>query len=344
MADMTHVRGIADVAWDSMRAHGIAPTPRHYEIWYAYCDADKPALTRRLDTLIRLGTVITPGLLDELYCEFFAAGVDVAVVRDGSGELQQIATEMVDRVAVDRTVVEGLGTALSRWSLTAPVPSVEELRRAAATLGSASSLASERLRALEQLFAVSVVRINQLKEKLVQAEQDAARDALTGLANRRSFDVTLREAARQAMEQHGTLSLLMVDIDHFKRFNDTYGHSLGDSVLRLMARVLVDQIKGRDLAARYGGEEFAVILPSANLAGGVTVGEQLRQVLERRPILNRSTGQRLGVVTCSVGVAQYRRGEMVGDLIDRADQALFRAKRTGRNRVLDETSAEPPAP
>ena len=101
----------------------------------------------------------------------------------------------------------------------------------------------------------------------------------------------------------------------------------------------MDNIKGRDNAARYGGEEFAIILPGADLARGMTVGDQVRSILERRPIMNRTTGQRLGVVTCSVGVARYRIGEPVGELVSRADQSLYRAKRDGRNRVCAEELA-----
>ena len=342
MEDDTHVRGVADAAWESMRAYGIAPTPRNYEIWYAFCDAEKPALNQRLDQLLRSETPITSGLLDTLYREFFSAGLDMTTIRESSGELQQIATEMVDRVSADRTAVEGFGNALSDWARTTlSPPTGDELQRATVTLGRASAQTSERMVALEQLFSASITRIATLKQRLAQAEHDATRDALTGLANRRHFDAVLRDAVRTAGEQHTPLSLLMIDLDHFKRFNDTYGHPLGDSVLRLMARVLVDQIKGHDLAARYGGEEFAVILPGTNLAGGLTVGERLRQVLERRPILNRTTGQRLGVVTCSVGVSEYRTGESVSDLIDRADRALYRAKHAGRNQV---SGVDLPAP
>jgi diguanylate cyclase len=341
MDDTDYIRGIADAAWDFMRANGIAPTPRHYEIWYAYSGAEKPALSNRLDGLLRDNAALTPGLLDELYREFFATGIDITAIRDSAGELQQITTEMSDRVTADRTVVESLGNALSAWNLaTRTRPTGEDLARASATLNSATALTGERLGALEQLFAASVLRISDLKQKLAAAEQNASRDALTGLANRRSFDASLRTAAQQAVERNAPLALLMIDLDHFKRFNDTYGHPVGDKILRLVGALLVDQIKGRDIAARYGGEEFAVILPGTNLAGGIAVGEQLRQTLERRPIYDRGTAQHMGVLTCSVGVAEYGPGMRVGDLIDQADRALYRAKNTGRNKVVAEDRTE----
>ena len=341
MTMVEQVREHADTAWETMRTHSIPPTPRNYEVWYAYSGAEKPQLTQRIDALLRSGQPFSPGILDELYRAFFAAAVDVADIREGSSELQQIASEMADRVTADRAVVDTLGRALGGFSHAARLaPSPLDLRKAAATLGDASTQASDRLQALEQLFSASVQRITDLKTKLVQAEQIATRDALTGLANRRMFDSALLRAAQSAAVEKAPMSLLLLDIDHFKKFNDTYGHPLGDNVLRLVGRVLMDHIKGRDTAARYGGEEFAIILPGADINGGVTVGDQVRSILERRPIMNRTTGQRLGVVTCSVGVAQYRLGEPVGELVSRADQSLYRAKREGRNRVCAEELAQ----
>jgi diguanylate cyclase len=341
MAGTDSIRGIADAAWDFMHANGIPPTPRHFEICYAYSGAENPTLSKRLDGTLRVNAAITPGLLDELYREFFATGTDIAAIRDSAGELQQITTEMSDRVTADLTVVESLGSALSAWDLaTRSRPTGEELARASATLNSATALTGERLGALEQLFAASVLRIGELKQKLAAAEQDASRDALTGLANRRNFDASLRIAAQQSVERNAPLALLMVDLDHFKRFNDTYGHPVGDKILRLVGTLLVDQIKGRDIAARYGGEEFAVILPGTDLAGGMAVGEQLRQTLERRPIYDRGTAQHMGVLTCSVGVAEYAPGMQVGDLVDQADRALYRAKHTGRNKVVAGNATE----
>jgi diguanylate cyclase len=217
------------------------------------------------------------------------------------------------------------------------MPTADELRRATAILNSATAQAGERLAALEQLFSASVARIDHLKRKLAEARQAATSDALTGLANRRMFDAALAQAVRRSQTEGGALSLLLLDIDHFKRFNDTHGHLLGDSALRLVAGVLRSHIKGRDTAARYGGEEFAIILPGADLAGAVSVAEQIRQTLERRPVLNRSSGQRLGCITCSIGVAQYRPDEAIDALCARADRALYRAKDDGRNRVRTET-------
>jgi diguanylate cyclase len=210
------------------------------------------------------------------------------------------------------------------------------------TLSDASIAAGDRLAALEQLFKASIKRISDLKEKLIKAEHDATRDSLTGLSNRRMFDTALMQTANQSNQDQSAFALLLLDIDHFKKFNDTYGHTVGDNVLRLVGRLLFEQVKGRDMAARYGGEEFAIILAGAGLSDGMTVAEQIRATLERRPIVNRHSGQSFGVVTCSIGAGVYRSGEPIGDLVDRVDQALYRAKREGRNVVrTEDTPASP---
>ena len=125
----------------------------------------------------------------------------------------------------------------------------------------------------------------------------------------------------------------MMDIDHFKTFNDSFGHQVGDQVLRLVAKCLIDGIKGKDVAARYGGEEFIIILPETELASAVAVGNSLRKTVANKDVINRNTGERLARITMSVGVAQFSGEEGVDELIGRADAALYTAKHNGRNQV-----------
>jgi diguanylate cyclase len=129
---------------------------------------------------------------------------------------------------------------------------------------------------------------------------------------------------------------MLLDIDHFKRFNDTWGHQTGDQVLRLVAMTLKSNIKGKDMAARYGGEEFAAILPETDLEGAIIAADNIRKAIQAKELLKRSTNEKLGRITASLGVAMYRPGDTPGSLIERADRCLYAAKHAGRNRVLSE--------
>jgi len=344
MDQLIYARSVADAALKALRDRKIPPTPRNYELWFAYYAEEKPRLRQRIDETIRACKRFTPGLLDDLYQQFFGAPAELASIKENSQELQTIATQMVDQVIADRGMIGDYGSALDAWTPELDeVPTVDDIRRAALTLKASAAETGDRMHALEQLLTASVARIGELNEKLARSEREAMCDPLTGLANRRTFDMALLRATNLASKTGTEIGLLFLDIDHFKKFNDTYGHHMGDSVLQLVAQGLKNHIKGRDTAARYGGEEFVIILTGAGLTAATTVAEQLRALTEARLLMNRTTGEKLGVITCSIGVAAYRSGEAPGDFVDRADKALYLAKGTGRNRVCVEEAAPPPS-
>jgi len=130
--------------------------------------------------------------------------------------------------------------------------------------------------------------------------------------------------------------VLLLDVDHFKVFNDNFGHGVGDQVLRLMAKVLREKVRAQDLPARYGGEELIAVLPDADLATCTEIAERIRRAIAECRITRRSTGETLPNISVSIGVAQYRMGEAITDLIERCDRALYLAKGGGRNRVVTE--------
>ncbi len=168
------------------------------------------------------------------------------------------------------------------------------------------------------------------------SEERAKTDTLTGLPNRRALDDFFRTAQIAAMEKDEPLSALLIDIDHFKNFNDNFGHGVGDQVLRLVAKVLRERVREVDLPARYGGEELIAILPGADIDMCGAVAELIRRTIEECQITRRSTGETLPGVTVSIGVGQFQLGESMAELIDRCDRALYLAKRSGRNRVVTE--------
>jgi diguanylate cyclase len=192
-----------------------------------------------------------------------------------------------------------------------------------------------RTRTLESELQKSSDQVSELRGRLADVAKETMTDPLTGIANRKAFDAAM-ETALLALAEGDNVSLLMCDIDHFKKFNDSWGHQTGDQVLRLVANCLSDNVKGRDTAARYGGEEFGVLLRGANLAAASHIAGQIRLGVQGHKLVKKSTGDVLGTITISIGVAQFRPGDSAESVIRRADACLYGAKQNGRNMVVTE--------
>lgn len=189
-------------------------------------------------------------------------------------------------------------------------------------------------RLLREQLNSSSEHICTLSAELGEVRRKASTDALTAVGNRAYFDRCLLQELEIAGERGLPLSLILLDIDHFKRFNDSYGHLIGDQVLRKVARALRQSVKGQDTLARFGGEEFAIILPNTKCDDAAKLAENLRRTIGSRTIKSQSTGASFGAITVSLGVAQYRPDEPAEALIERADAAMYAAKHNGRNCVM----------
>ncbi|MFL6796918.1 MAG: PleD family two-component system response regulator [Xanthobacteraceae bacterium] len=174
---------------------------------------------------------------------------------------------------------------------------------------------------------------DRLRDNVQISIEMAVTDALTGLYNRRYMETHVAALVHQASSRGKPLSVLVLDIDYFKSINDAYGHDAGDDVLREFAVRIRKSIRGIDLACRYGGEEFVVVMPEADLAVASVVAERLRRSIATEPFLMQQ-GSRAVEVTISIGMAALATGENASSVLKRADQALYRAKRDGRNRVV----------
>lgn len=186
--------------------------------------------------------------------------------------------------------------------------------------------------ALSKQLDESHKEIDHLREEVRRAREDASIDGLTGLTNRKAFDMALANCLRD-MDKTNEVSLLMMDIDFFKRVNDSYGHLFGDKVIRAVAEILKQNTKGKDIVARYGGEEFVVLLPNTSLNGARVVAEQIGAMVQKVRILRSEKNEIIENISVSLGVAHYRAGESSSDFIARADKALYTSKENGRNRV-----------
>lgn len=187
----------------------------------------------------------------------------------------------------------------------------------------------------------SRLQVLQLRNNLERTEEAGMRDVVTLIGNRRYFDTTFAQELERARRTGDSFCLALADLDRFKLVNDRFGHLVGDRILRLFAEILVQNVRGQDRVARYGGEEFALMLPGASLEDAKGAAERIRKVLEAKQWTLGPTGEPVGAVTASFGVAKLRVNETGADLIKRADDNLYDAKARGRNCVVAE-APEPP--
>ena len=295
-----------------------------------------------LEARIAAASVLTDEDVWQLYGEHIAAREHrryESVRADLHRILKDTATET--RRAEDQTSSIDEAMADHQERLSSPADPADVQRTVVDLLSDTGRMRSVAAELSAQLRA-STQEVNSLTQSLQRAQSEALRDPLTDLRNRRGFE----QSAGDLRLQRGNLeniALLMIDIDHFKAVNDTHGHVLGDKVLRAVAHVLKSNIKGRDVAARVGGEEFAVLLPDTSVAGAVSLGKQICALVSHGRIKRASGEGTIGQVTLSIGVAVARSGESLESLMERADAALYGAKRTGRARVMLPKAISPDA-
>jgi diguanylate cyclase len=342
--DFRQAKGLSEQALAGMTAREVPPTPENYAVWYAYATGLLPELKRTIDILMSNNQEFTQALNAELYHRFCDTGRHFNLLDETGGRLQYTVDQVMRAIKAASGDASAFGQTLDHYSSEmGGAPGDEEVRALVSGLILETQRMAERNRSLENKLSESSGEIAELRQNLEVVRREALTDALTGIPNRKFFENRLRAAARDAMESGEAVSLLIADIDHFKQFNDTYGHQLGDQVLRLVARTLTDSVKGRDTPARYGGEEFAIILPQTRLQDAEGLADQIRRTIMRRRIVRKPTGDDLGTITLSIGVSCYRPGEQLMETIRRADAALYEAKRRGRNRVVGEGALAPAA-
>jgi len=316
-----------------MAKHGIPVTPRNYTVWYEYVSGENEELRRALDRLIAEGRPLSADDMASFhrqYCTDLKEKELIRLKEELLRLLSGVTKELAEMGGRTESYGETLSASLERLSGDSDLT---EIRKVVDELIEQTAGMSEAEREVEEKLTRTSDELRALQRQVEQARAEATKDFLTGLLNRRAFHERAAELIEEAREGSTTFSLLMVDIDHFKAFNDRFGHLVGDEVLRFAAKKITDLIKGQDVAARFGGEEFTVLLPRTALEGAAAVAENIRAGFAEARLRKSSTGESLGTVTVSVGVAQHRPGEGLEQLVERADAALYRAKRNGRNRV-----------
>jgi diguanylate cyclase len=316
-----------------MSKHSDGFQPMSYALWYEYVAGGNDALRQELDESIRKGGRLSSTVTFDLYNRHLIDRTESAVNKARNGLLDVLEKVQVSMAGANSNANEFNGQ-LAEFgrSLNEPI-SPEALIRHVGAMAEKSQKMGESISQLQAEFSDSQDEVKRLSEELNRMRQEVQTDPLTTLLNRRGFDLAVSAMTAQSSKDKTEVTLLMVDIDHFKKVNDTYGHLFGDQVIRGVAQAIKALVKGQDSAARYGGEEFAVLLPNTGLKGGEAVGNQIRALVERSKIRRFNSTEAVGNITISVGVACYVPGEDIGAFIERADGALYRSKQGGRNRV-----------
>ncbi|MET0547400.1 MAG: GGDEF domain-containing protein [Caulobacterales bacterium] len=329
---------VAHETIDLMAQHGVPTTAPNYEVWLTHRIGSNPALSRQIEEFIVRGQKFTASVNEELFERYFS-NTRLSAQMMETGEC--IARELAE--VLDALKGGGNMTADYAGKLQDAASSFEsslepgKLREVVMGLAAATREMARQSNDLYSQIQSSAQQVAALQSTLQVAESEARHDSLTGLANRRAFDQVLMGWVGAAKASGEQLSLIMCDIDHFKRFNDLWGHQVGDQVIRFIANVLQTQSPQGATPARYGGEEFSIILPGVSLADAHFVANAIRDTVRTKKLVRKSTQEQIGVVTLSMGVSTLRAGESAAELLARADSCLYMSKNLGRDRVTTES-------
>jgi diguanylate cyclase len=328
-------------AIEAMESNRVWPTALNFELWMHYVAAKDGEVATEINSVLTSGQHFSEQVAEEIAERHLPSAKVAGEILDAGKSLTEELQSVSRALESARESSEAYGQQLATASKSLEHDEdAEAVRAMVETLSVATAKVRDENKSLETQLADTNDELGRLREHLEQVRREAMTDALTNLANRKAFDETLDAACAQAAASGDPLVLAIVDIDHFKTFNDTWGHQTGDQVIRFVASVIGRAAAGRRFSARYGGEEFAVIFPDETPEVALGVLEAAREEISSRILKRRSTNEDLGAITISTGIAELQPGELPVALLERADGALYASKHGGRNRT---SIAEPDA-
>ena len=313
--------------------HGGHLVPTTYAVWFEYLAGLNPRLVAAVDLRLQANPNWEQPEIEQLYEKFIDARELGSLERFQAG-LAELLRRLGDMVAASSEGTDEYAHALAECQQQLSIISDSEgLNRIIQSLVKSTTAVRASTEALQKEVTATRNEVQQLRGQMGALQNLAQSDSLTRLRNRRGFELAVAEYAQSHGESLHGCAVLVADIDQFKKVNDTYGHLVGDQVIRAAAQVLQNGVKGRDITGRWGGEEFVVLLPATPAEGAVAVADQLRLAFSKARIRKGGKAEVDGAVTLSVGVAVAAVGDTLEDLIGRADAALYEAKTAGRNCV-----------
>jgi len=335
--DIEFVRETSDKTLDLMSQHNIVPSPSNYHVWYTFASGSDLSLTQTISAMIDKGKSFSTEVCNNIYQKFFSGHLEQSAIEEAGNGIQQelvkIAHSLKDTSQGTADYSETLQEHLNNLD---GLQGGAELSVILNAIMADTSKMEQQTRKLESDLKASSQEIQKLQTNMETLRHESMTDALTNIGNRKMFEEKVAQAIKESNADSSELALIIGDVDHFKKFNDNWGHHVGDQVLKAVAHVLKTRVGEKGSTARYGGEEFVVVMPNTTTDQAAEIANMVRESVSQRSMKRKSTGEKLGKITVSFGIAQYRAGEKRDSFLKRADEALYFAKNTGRNKVVTE--------
>ena len=320
---------------ERLKADNRSPSPNNYALFYHYYSGLHPNLNMAIDMLLSQSGVITQQQCDDLFRTHLGLGEEHKILKQANDAIEAEVQRVLGMIDASTTNTNKYSKTLDSFSgKLEGSTSLDQIREAVTKVVGETRVMAQQNERLQQQLAQTTEQLTEMRYSLDAVHKESQIDPLTEVGNRKFLDREMARVIKESIEADTPLTLLMIDIDHFKKFNDTFGHQVGDQVLRLVAKTLVENLKGQDIIARYGGEEFSILLPQTTVHDAEKLANGLRARLSTKQLKRRSTNETLGNINVSIGAAQLIPGEDTDDFISRADVALYKAKQAGRNRVM----------
>ncbi len=319
-----------------MKKLNIPPIPENYTVWYEYAMGTILELNEAIDDLLNKGVSFSAKINHDLYTKY-VADRPVKMIDQIQQQTEQLVTNLLNNI-------KNADESNSQFSKTLEHcdrelkqnPSLDSLSDLVNCILEESNKMKESNRAMEDSLSSMSDEVKELRGHMEKLNNVVMKDPLTGIANRRAFDEKLAELCSRFIDTQNKFSIIIIDIDYFKKFNDTHGHMVGDKVLTFVANIMDKQIGEGGTLARFGGEEFVCLLPDTEYSQAKEIAERLRTKVSEKALTSGSEKKKLGTITISLGVAMIQAEDDDVSLLQRADQMLYQAKRQGRNRVVGE--------
>jgi diguanylate cyclase len=314
----------------------IPLTPENYHVWFEYFLGSNQELKASIDELIVSDNSFSQEINERLYNEYLK-GDKREILQEVHKETHKIFQNIFQTTLSTSDLTSNYSAKMEEYSNKLDAANdLTQIQHFMVDIIKDTNNIAESSRQLNQQLEEATSQITNLSKQLEETEREVLLDALTGLNNRKAFDRKIKEFYEKYKKKKAFFSVIMLDIDFFKKFNDQYGHQIGDEVLSIVGSNLRRSLKGKDFPARYGGEEFIILLQDTLLDNACVVADQIRKEISKKRLKIKKTGQTIGNITVSIGVSEICERDTTLTVVGRADDALYLAKDSGRNNVKSE--------